>query len=435
LIRRISSAVGLLLLTCGIPALCAQAASNSNIFDDYPGDYRTPEKHTIGIDHYITEDKHEDRLIYSDYTTGVVRLLSATSSGEFSAGPEFDVPSPIEVKIRFVKGEQGSVTGLALQRRDESEIFAVRIPLAQEEVMFQSGNVTLAGTLLMPERKGPHPAIILLHGSEPLTRYSFGPYPHFFTSLGFVVLIYDKRSAGASPGEYLDQATYYPDGFTADALAAFDYMRGRKDVNPVEIGFWGSSEGGMLTTQVASRSKEVAFIVDSSGFMVPLWQQVLYHVEKGLRDAGFPKSDIDEAVAYNKEIIRVGRTGLGWKRLQHHQEEVHNKKWFVRSTVSISSEEAISWRWKHLLSFNPVPALTNLTCPVLGLYGALDNSSPVSLSVANMRGALAKAGNKDYKLKVFPNANHALMVGNKNMAPGVFDTLSAWLLRTVHADE
>ena len=31
-----------------------------------------------------------------------------------------------------------------------------------------------------------------LHGSGPLTRYSFGPYPHFFMSLGFAVVIYDK---------------------------------------------------------------------------------------------------------------------------------------------------------------------------------------------------------------------------------------------------
>jgi pimeloyl-ACP methyl ester carboxylesterase len=88
-----------------------------------------------------------------------------------------------------------------------------------------------------------------------------------------------------------------------------------------------------------------------------------------------------------------------------------------------------------LLSFNPVPALTKVTCPVLGLYGALDNSSPVSLSVANMRGALAKGGNKDYTLKAFPNADHSLMVGNKNMAPGLFDTLSAWLLQRVHTDK
>jgi hypothetical protein len=63
---------------------------------------------------------------------------------------------------------------------------------------------------------------------------------------------------------------------------------------------------------------------------------------------------------------------------------------FPNSHSSIPSQEAIRWRWTHLLSFNPVPALEKVKCPVLGLFGELDNSSPVSLSVANMRGALAK---------------------------------------------
>ena len=431
MIRRFSSTVVLLLLISVVPRCSAQIASDRNLLRDYPGDYRSPEKHIIGIDHYITEDKHENRLIYSDYSTGVVRLLSATPTG-FSAGPEFDVPSPVEIEIGFVKDEQGSVTGLTLQRPDQSEIFAQRIPLWEEEVTFQNGNVTLAGTLLTPRTKGPHPAIILLHGSDPLTRYSFGPYPHFFTSLGFVVLIYDKRSTGASTGQYLNQTTFYPDGFTGDALAALDFVHGRQDVNPLEIGFWGSSEGGMLTTQVGSRSKKVAFVINSSGFMVPLWQQVLYHVDVGLRDAGFPKNDIDEAVAHNKEIIEVGRTGKGWERFQKNQEEVRNKQWFVKSTVYLPSLEATRWRWMHLLSFDPLPRLKQVKCPILGVFGELDNSTPVSLSVANMLDALGKAGNRDHKLKVFPNANHALMVGNKDMAHGVFDTISAWLLQRVH---
>jgi hypothetical protein len=61
------------------------------------------------------------------------------------------------------------------------------------------------------------------HGSGPLTRYSFGPYPHFFTSLGFAVLIHDKRGTGSSTGALLDASTgaltllpaaYYPDDLT-----------------------------------------------------------------------------------------------------------------------------------------------------------------------------------------------------------------------------
>jgi uncharacterized protein len=52
----------------------------------------------------------------------------------------------------------------------------------------------------------------------------------------------------------------------SDALAALGYLRTRKEINLEAIGFWGSSEGGMLATQVAARSKDVAFVTNFFGF-------------------------------------------------------------------------------------------------------------------------------------------------------------------------
>jgi hypothetical protein len=53
----------------------------------------------------------------------------------------------------------------------------------------------------------------------------------------------------------------------------------------------------MLTTQVAARSKEVAFIIDSSGFMGPLWQTLRYQTDLRLRTEGLSQADADRAVA------------------------------------------------------------------------------------------------------------------------------------------
>ena len=60
-----------------------------------------------------------------------------------------------------------------------------------------------------------------------------------------------------------------------------------------------------------------------------------------------------------------------------------------------------------------------------------------------MRRALRAAGNRRVTIKVFDDANHSLMEavtgGNaeiptlKRMAPGVFDTLRAWIGSTVIA--
>jgi pimeloyl-ACP methyl ester carboxylesterase len=74
-------------------------------------------------------------------------------------------------------------------------------------VVLRSGDTSLAGTFIAPATPGPYPAVVLLHGSGPLTRHSFGPWPRFFNSLGMAVLVYDKRGTGASTGVRLDAST------------------------------------------------------------------------------------------------------------------------------------------------------------------------------------------------------------------------------------
>ena len=48
----------------------------------------------------------------------------------------------------------------------ESGAFAARVPIRQEEVTFKNGDVTLAGTLLLPAAKGKRPALVFVHGSD-----------------------------------------------------------------------------------------------------------------------------------------------------------------------------------------------------------------------------------------------------------------------------
>ena len=109
------------------------------------------------------------------------------------------------------------------------------------------------------------------------------------------MVVFDKRGTGASSGVRLDASTgapatlstrYYPDDLVEDALAALSFLQARAEVDRKQIGFWGSSEGGMLATQVAARSTEVAFAIDSSGFMGPLWETLLYQAGALARGQG-----------------------------------------------------------------------------------------------------------------------------------------------------
>jgi hypothetical protein len=358
-------------MTIGVTT-ATEPSAGSRQHDAYYGNYRIAPDHWIGIDQFI-DDAGDNVALISDYQSGVVRRLFPVSESEFEMGPGFEVQSPPELKVRVVKDSKGKVTGIALQPIKGTATFARRMPLTEQAVAITYGHVRLSGTLILPDAKGPHPAIILLHGSGPLTRYSFGPYPHFFTSLGFAVLIYDKRGTGASTGTRVDASTgdlkelpaeYYPDGLAADALAVFRYLHGRHDIDPKEIGFWGSSEGGMLATQVAAHNRDVAFAIDSSGFMGPLWETLYYQAGATLRGRGAGPTQVDETLAFTKLWLRVARTGEDYELFLKQREEARKEKPWVLSYVSADFTllEQMRWDWDHILSFSPLPALKSVTC-------------------------------------------------------------------------
>lgn len=432
------------------PGLAAsdQARATTHANDVYQGNYRIAPDHAIGIARFMT-DAGESVLLIADYQSGVVRRLFPISETEYVMGSEFAEQSPVELQVRFVKGEQGNVTGISLRSAVGATSFAERVPLVEEVVEIANGDTRLAGLLMRPLGKGPHPAIILLHGSGPLTRYSFGPYPRFFASLGLAVLIYDKRGTGASTGTRLDASTgaqaplpaaYYPEDLANDALAVLRFLQRRPEINPNEIGFWGSSEGGMLATQVAARNEEVAFAINSSGFMGPLWETILYQAGAIPRSRGLSVAQAEEAREFAKLWMRVARTGEDYDLFVREREEIRkaNKGWLLSyHSNKYGSLAQMRWDWDHILSFSPLPALKSVTCPVLGVFGELDSSTDASGAASNMRKVLSGAGHRDFTIKIFPSAGHSLgeMPSKSRMAPGVFETLRSWLLSRVHVAE
>jgi pimeloyl-ACP methyl ester carboxylesterase len=410
----------------------------------YTGVYRLDGNRRLGVDRFIS-DNGDSTLLFCDYETGLVRPLFRVSPTEFAMGPSFAIRSPVELIVQFQVDAQGAAQGLTMRPTGGAAAFAAREASRDEEVVFRHGDTTLAGTLIAQATAGPHPAIVLLHGSGPLTRHSFGPWPRFFNSLGMAVLVYDKRGTGASTGVRLDASTgapatlsnrHYPDDLADDALAALRFLQGRTEVDRRQIGFWGSSEGGMLATQVAARSREVAFAIDSSGFMGPLWETLLYQAGALAKGRGDPELDVEETIAFTRSWMEVARTGRGYEEfLKRRQAIIASGKPALLSyeSGSFTSLEQMRWVWRHILAFSPLPALRRVTCPVLGVWGEADPLTDAPKAASAMQEALSKGGNGDVTVKIFPHAGHSLMEtpSRKGMAPGVFAYLRQWLTARV----
>ncbi|MGH9949625.1 MAG: alpha/beta hydrolase family protein, partial [Pyrinomonadaceae bacterium] len=193
----------------------------------------------------------------------------------------------------------------------------------QEEVSFRNRDVILSGTLLIPLTDGPHPVVVFLHGSGSEGRHASRFLAEYLTGRGIAALIYDKRGVGKSTGDW--KLSDFND-LAADAMAGIDLVRGRKEINAHKIGLYGHSQGGMLAPLVASRSKDVAFVISAAGSAVPLYEAEVNSIVNQVRDQGVSGSDLADATLFIKIFVDVLRTGKGWEQFETATEKARNAK-------------------------------------------------------------------------------------------------------------
>jgi hypothetical protein len=132
------------------------------------------------------------------------------------------------------------------------------------ETAFPSGDLELSGDLYLPEGTGPHPGVVLVHGSGPLDRDGTVPgqlgmtFPEPVTvfadlagdlrDAGYAVLTYDKRTCGpfngCSDNDYPQPpAGLTVDAFITDAEAALAHLGSRDEVDGGARAVIGHSQG------------------------------------------------------------------------------------------------------------------------------------------------------------------------------------------------
>lgn len=409
---------------------------NSDLFDNYVGDYKTDEGR------FVIVGRSLGSLYYFDVLSGRTGPLLAISETDFFGGPSNGVSYPIDAKVHFQEASDGSITALTFSLGGQPAVSAKKTKYYNvEEVAFQNGNVKLSGSLRTPITAGPYRAVVMLAGSNAQSRYGqdciMGFNADYLARLGFAVLTYDKRGTGKSTGNREDI------GLDGDALAGIKMLRARKDIDPKRIGLWGLSQGGMIAPQIATQT-DIDFIVNVSGAVVDGHEQEIERTEMQMRADGFSEDDIREAVALQTLKFNYARTGKGWEEYEAAYQRDKDKKWFPDPYVGPPSSRDDSgfavWR-TGAGSLSPGDFWKKYKGPVLYVLGEFETYSKPSEDIAQLKAAMTKAGNKNYTIAIIPKAAHTMREaktgGPKELpylnrfVPAYFDTLREWLQKNV----
>ncbi|HEY7545082.1 MAG TPA: alpha/beta fold hydrolase [Blastocatellia bacterium] len=320
-------------------------------------------------------------------------------------------------------------------------------PYDEEDVTYENakGGVRLAGTLTLPRAKGPFAAVLLITGSGAQDRNEalLGHKPFLvladhLTRRGIAVLRVDDRGVGGSTGKVAESTS---DDFAGDVLAGIEYLETRKEIDPKKIGLIGHSEGGLIAPIVASRSKDVAFIVLMAGPGLT-GEEIIYLQSALIARANGAK---DEMIAQNRLIQE--KTFAVIK--QEKDNSLAEKKLLeINGATTEEQQKAAAPRirpylstwFRYFLTYDPIPFLKQVRCPVLAINGELDLQVPYKENLAAIEAALKAGNNKDHTAISLPGLNHLFQnckTGSpdeyakieETIAPVALQAISDWILK------
>lgn len=318
-----------------------------------------------------------------------------------------------------------------------------------EEVSFRNekDNIQLAGTLTYPKSGGPFPALILISGSGAQDRNSellghkpFWVMADYFTKKGIAVLRVDDRGTGQTEGNYNQTGL---DGFVRDTESAIAFLKGHSKIDSKNIGLLGHSLGGTIAPVIASRDKDISYIILLAGPVMRgdklmLKQKALIETQMGVAESQVTAGQSQMTGAYEIMFAKKDDPEELKTELKAYFKEIYGEVVPESQLNSIAEQLTIPWL-ADFIRHDPAPYLEKLNCPVLALYAEKDLQVPPKENLAVIETYLLPH-NSNVETHVMNGMNHLFQncetglpqeyaAIEESISPEVLALLSGWITK------
>lgn len=341
-------------------------------------------------------------------------IIGPTQASPLGPGLYFGSGDAIYVGVEHMSPDQASndffdATSQRTGKLPQAYNLKLRCGISEERRTIEAAQGRIGFSLYYAAEK-PRATVILIHGNDPETR-EMGFIIPFFVCNGINVIAYDQRGVGESSGDWHLNG---PGQRADDVVAIYDEMRRDPHVDPHRIGVWGFSNGGW-TAPVVSVNRPVAFLILKSAPTESLAENIDYEVVQTMRRHNV-ESASPQAIALWHALERSLDGAAPWSLAKRLYDIDAEQAWFRYClmpdlAISIPPPPSKMEGLRRFVTFDPTDTLLRLSSTsTLALYGALDRNVDAADSATHLRDYLVRAGNRDFTIKVYPNAGHQLIV-------------------------